>query len=190
MTGEIERRDIYDESVANLLLTGLLFMIPCQNSVVRLFMLLQVQVFIKAEAGWLLFIFYVFGFKLLIGAVEKVECSCSHFNQRYSSVFHLPECGGSHVPQLLRALHLIVSFVYLAALLPVTLMVGKHTTIKPWYTPYSPSLPPLSLSSLPPSLIGFPSPPSLLWERTCEGIHRLWWCQITAMFFQITKKLN
>lgn len=29
MTGEIEHRNIYDESVANLLLTGLLFMIPC-----------------------------------------------------------------------------------------------------------------------------------------------------------------
>lgn len=74
---------------------------------------------------------FIFGFELLIGAVEKVECSLSWFNQRYSSVFRLPERGGSLVPQLLRALHLIVPFVYLAALLPVSLMVGKHTTIKP-----------------------------------------------------------
>lgn len=46
---------------------------------------------------------------------SSVYSRSSCINKRWSSVFHTPEPGDSHVPQLLHARCLIVQFVYLAA---------------------------------------------------------------------------
>lgn len=114
--------------------------------------------------------------------VHSLSSSC--INKRWSSLFHTPEPGDSHVPQLLHARYLIVLFVYLAALFHFLCCLRwentqqySHDSALPPSLP--PSLrPPTPFSSLTPSLltqsslICFPSHQSFLWERNCEVIHR------------------
>lgn len=125
------------------------------------------------------------------GGVSEKQCvlsvSSSCINKRRSSVFHTPEPGDSHVPQLLHTRCLIVLFVYLAAsfhFLCCWRWENRQQYSRDSVLPPSP-FPLLSASSpsspFPPShlpltqclvLIRFPSHQSVLWERNCEVIHR------------------
>lgn len=77
-----------------------------------LYRFLQVRVDINVETGLDFSLHETFGFKLIqIAAVEKSGVLSAGLIRGILQA----ECGDSRVPQLLRAHHLIVPFVYLAA---------------------------------------------------------------------------
>lgn len=123
------------------------------------------------------------------GGVSEKQCarsvSSSCINKKRPSVFHTPDPGDSHVPQLLHTRCLIVLFVYLAA--PFHFLCCWRWENTQQYSHDSAPLPLLSspLSILP--LLPFSSLTSsldsvlphslsissrLCWERNYEVIHR------------------